>query len=78
MDHTSTPHNPQNPFPRYARFSPDDGLLYVSVGAPCNVCPEDRSPQGIVYSTIYTINTTNGDLNLFARGQLFLPGSLQG
>ena len=54
---------------RYMRFGPD-GLLYVPVGAPCNACPERRSPQGIVYSSIYALNVTEGDegLRLYARG----------
>jgi glucose/arabinose dehydrogenase len=55
---------------RYMRFGPD-GLLYVSIGAPCDVCLESTSPKGLTYSSIYTLNVTlgdNGGWKLFARG----------
>jgi glucose/arabinose dehydrogenase len=54
---------------RYMRFGPD-GLLYVSVGAPCDVCLERKTPSGIKTATIYTLNTTLGDegWQLYARG----------
>jgi hypothetical protein len=44
-------------------------------GAPCDVCRERTSPQGVVYSTIYTVNVTHpaarrgkAPLALYARG----------
>ncbi|MCB2192763.1 MAG: PQQ-dependent sugar dehydrogenase [Deltaproteobacteria bacterium] len=46
---------------RYAAFGPD-GLLYIAVGAPCNVC-EAPDP----YSTIIRMQT-NGSYEVFARG----------
>jgi len=53
---------------RYMRFSPADGLLYVSIGAPCDVCLERKSPQGIVHASIYTLNVTSGALKLYSTG----------
>ncbi|GBF97414.1 sorbosone dehydrogenase [Raphidocelis subcapitata] len=59
---------------RYMRFGPD-GLLYVTIGAPCDVCKERASPSGVVYSSIYTVNVTDpaarrgkAPLALYARG----------
>lgn len=63
---------------RYMRFSPppanggggggDGGLLHISIGAPCDVCAERTSPDGVVFSSIYTLNVTDGALRLYARG----------
>jgi glucose/arabinose dehydrogenase len=47
---------------RYARFGPD-GLLYIAVGAPCNVC-EIRGFEG----TILRMRADGHDLQIFARG----------
>ncbi|KAI8464206.1 MAG: L-sorbosone dehydrogenase [Monoraphidium minutum] len=54
---------------RYMRFGPD-GLLYVSIGAPCDVCLETKNAKGLVYSSIYTLNVSRGDggWDLYARG----------
>jgi hypothetical protein len=60
---------PAAPTQRYMRFGPD-GLLYVSIGAPCDICPTTTSPEGIEFSSIYTLNVSRGDggWSLFARG----------
>ncbi|MBI4184639.1 MAG: PQQ-dependent sugar dehydrogenase [Proteobacteria bacterium] len=47
---------------RYAAIGPD-GLLYVAVGSPCNVC-RTRDPEG----TIVRITPEGGPLEVFARG----------
>lgn len=47
---------------RYAGFGPD-GRLYVSIGAPCNVC-EPRSLEG----TIVRMRPDGHELRIFARG----------
>ena len=47
---------------RYAAFGPDD-LLYVSVGAPCNIC-EVRGFEG----TILRMRQDGHELEVFARG----------
>jgi glucose/arabinose dehydrogenase len=47
---------------KYIAFGPD-GMLYVPVGAPCNVC--DR---GDPYGTITRINPDGSGFELFARG----------
>ena len=55
---------------RYMRFGPD-GLLYVSIGAPCDACAERTSPEGVVFASIYSLNVSEGGdrgLRLFARG----------
>jgi glucose/arabinose dehydrogenase len=46
---------------RYATFGPDD-LLYIAVGAPCNVC-EGPDP----YATIIRMDE-KGEYEVFARG----------
>lgn len=48
---------------RYARFGPD-GKLYVSIGAPCNVC--ERNPDR--YALIERLNADGSGLDVFARG----------
>lgn len=46
---------------RYIAFGPD-GKLYVSIGAPCNVCDEPK------YATITRMNPDGSDYEVFARG----------
>ncbi len=48
---------------KFIRFGPD-GLLYVPVGAPCNVCdPADRR-----YASIMRMKPDGSGLEIFARG----------
>ena len=47
---------------KFIRFGPD-GMLYVPVGAPCNVC--DR---GDPYNTIWRMKPDGSGLEVFARG----------
>lgn len=47
---------------KFIRFGPD-GMLYVPVGAPCNVC--DR---GDPYNTIHRMKPDGSGLEIFARG----------
>jgi glucose/arabinose dehydrogenase len=47
---------------KFIRFGPD-GMLYVPVGAPCNVC--DR---GDPYNTIWRMKPDGSGLEIFARG----------
>lgn len=47
---------------RTLRFGPD-GMLYVAVGAPCNIClPEEH------YAVITRLNTSTNEREIFARG----------
>jgi glucose/arabinose dehydrogenase len=48
---------------KFIAFGPD-GLLYVPVGAPCNVC--EANPD--VYAAIHRIRPDGGGLETFARG----------
>ena len=48
---------------KYIAFGPD-GLLYVPVGAPCNVC-ERSDPR---YASIMRMNPDGSGLEIFARG----------
>ncbi len=48
---------------KFIRFGPD-GMLYVPVGAPCNVCERD-DPR---YATIMRMKPDGTDLEIFARG----------
>jgi glucose/arabinose dehydrogenase len=48
---------------KFIRFGPD-GMLYVPVGAPCNVC-EPRDPR---YATIMRMKPEGTGLEVFARG----------
>jgi glucose/arabinose dehydrogenase len=48
---------------RYIRFGPD-GLLYMPIGAPCNVCD---APEPI-FSTIARMHADGTGLEVFARG----------
>ena len=47
---------------KFIRFGPD-GMLYIPVGAPCNVC--DR---GDPYNTIWRMRPDGSGLEIFARG----------
>jgi glucose/arabinose dehydrogenase len=48
---------------KFISFGPD-GKLYVPVGAPCNVCEEDRDR----YATIMRMNADGSNLETYARG----------
>lgn len=48
---------------KFIAFGPD-GMLYVPVGAPCNVC-EPRRP---IYGTITRFNPDGGEVEIFATG----------
>jgi glucose/arabinose dehydrogenase len=69
LEHPPKPTVINNSFPRerhhgwkFIRFSPD-GLLYVPVGAPCNIC--DR---GDPYASIMRMKSDGSELEVFARG----------
>ncbi len=47
---------------RYIAFGPD-GKLYVTVGAPCNIC----DPEGIE-ATVIRMNPDGSDMEVYARG----------
>ena len=48
---------------RYLKFSPKK-KLFVSVGAPCNVCLETNS----AYGTIVRLNSETGNFEIYAKG----------
>lgn len=48
---------------KFIAFGPD-GLLYVPVGAPCNVCERDEE----IYSTITRLKPDGSGFEIFARG----------
>ncbi len=48
---------------KYIAFGPD-GLLYVPVGAPCNVCDKDNP----IYASITRINVDNPSPEIVAKG----------
>ncbi|MEM7345987.1 MAG: sorbosone dehydrogenase family protein [Chloroflexota bacterium] len=48
---------------KFIRFGPD-GLLYIPVGAPCNVCEVEGSPFG----TIARMDPSVGTLEMFVEG----------
>jgi glucose/arabinose dehydrogenase len=48
---------------KFIRFGPD-GMLYVPVGAPCNVC----DPENPIFSTITRISPRGGKPEIYARG----------
>jgi glucose/arabinose dehydrogenase len=48
---------------RYIRFGPD-GLLYIAIGAPCNVCKRDEP----VYATIARMKPDGSGMEVFAQG----------
>lgn len=48
---------------RFIGFGPD-GMLYVSVGAPCNIC----EPENPIHGSITRLDPASGDLEIFARG----------
>jgi glucose/arabinose dehydrogenase len=54
---------------RVLRFSPE-GLLVLAVGVPCNVCKLNRTAEGIQFGTIYSLNTTSGELRQMATGAI--------
>ncbi len=47
---------------RYIRFGPDD-LLYVSIGAPCNICEPDAP-----YGSIVRMKPDGSDMEVYASG----------
>ncbi|MCB0357993.1 MAG: sorbosone dehydrogenase family protein [Bdellovibrionales bacterium] len=49
---------------RYIAFGPD-GMLYVSIGAPCNVCLRDDDPR---FGSISRLQTDGSNFEIFARG----------
>jgi glucose/arabinose dehydrogenase len=48
---------------KFIRFGPD-GLLYIPVGAPCNIC-EKKDPR---YSSILRMKPDGSNLEIFAHG----------
>lgn len=48
---------------RVIRFGPQ-GMLYISIGAPCNVC----KPEGREYASIMRMNADGSGLEIFAHG----------
>jgi glucose/arabinose dehydrogenase len=48
---------------KYIKFGPD-GLLYVPVGAPCNICLSENT----IYASITRLNTETGKMEIFAQG----------
>lgn len=48
---------------KYINFGPD-GKLYISIGAPCNVCERDDDR----YSSIARINSDGSGFEIFAKG----------
>lgn len=48
---------------KYLRFGPD-GLLYLPIGAPCNVCRESKE----IFATIVRMSIDGDDLEIVARG----------
>jgi len=49
---------------KFIAFGPD-GLLYVPVGAPCNICERLDNP---VYATITRLNVETKKMEIFAKG----------
>ena len=50
---------------KYIAFGPD-GLLYVPVGAPCNIC--DKTDDNLIYTSISRIDVDNPEPEIIARG----------
>jgi glucose/arabinose dehydrogenase len=50
---------------KYLAFGPD-GMLYVPVGAPCNIC--DRTPEDERFATITRMKPDGTGQEIFARG----------
>ena len=48
---------------KFIRFGPD-GLLYVPIGAPCNICER----EDLRYASIMRMARTGANLEIFARG----------
>lgn len=59
---TSFPSDPAHGW-KFIRFGPD-GMLYIPVGAPCNIClpPDER------YAALYRMNPDGTGLEMFAHG----------
>lgn len=49
---------------KYIRFGPD-GLLYVPIGAPCNVCVREDDPR---FGSLCTMNADGSNLQIYAKG----------
>jgi len=47
---------------RFLEFGPD-GLLYVPIGAPCNLCEEEA-----IFASIHTMNADGTNMQVLARG----------
>jgi len=59
---TSFPSDPAHGW-KFIRFGPD-GMLYIPVGAPCNICiPSDER-----YAALYRMNPDGTGLEMFAHG----------
>jgi glucose/arabinose dehydrogenase len=68
--------NPPKPEEVYDQFPSDkhhgwkniafgpDGMLYVPVGAPCNICKSEKE----IYATITRINPDGGEPQIYAKG----------
>jgi glucose/arabinose dehydrogenase len=52
---------------RVLRFAPN-GLLVLAVGVPCNVCQLNRTAEGVQFGSMYSLNTTSGELRQLATG----------
>jgi glucose/arabinose dehydrogenase len=70
LDHPPAPKVVREGFPsdrhhgwKFIRFGPD-GLLYVPVGAPCNIC----KPEKPIYAAITRMRPDGSGLEIFARG----------
>jgi hypothetical protein len=48
---------------KYLRFG-DDGLLYTSVGSPCNVCVPDKA----IFGTLVRLKPDGSDVQIIAKG----------
>jgi glucose/arabinose dehydrogenase len=58
----SFPRDPEHSW-KFIRFGPD-GMLYVPVGAPCNICEREDER----YASIMRMKPEGTDLEIFARG----------
>ncbi|MDP9122912.1 MAG: PQQ-dependent sugar dehydrogenase, partial [Acidobacteriota bacterium] len=70
LDHPPAPGVVNSSYPsdrhhgwKFIRFGPD-GLLYVPVGAPCNIC----NPRQPIYASITRIRPDGTGLEIFAKG----------
>lgn len=62
--HANLPDKKQHGW-RYIAFGPDD-KLYISLGAPCNVCDKEDEDQR--FATISRMNADGSGFEVFARG----------